>query len=478
MLFNSLHFLAFFPVAVGIYFLLAHRWRWAWLLAASYYFYMWWRPSYLVLLVAITVVDYAVGLALAGAKGPGARRGLLVLSLISNLGLLGFFKYFNFLSQALTDACGLVGVGYQAPLVDVILPVGLSFHTFQAMAYTIDVYRGLQPPERHLGYFAVYVAFFPQLVAGPIERAGHLLPQFHVPHRFEPARAADGLRLVLWGFFKKVVVADRLAVLVNEVYAQPEAFGGAQLLLATYFFTYQLYCDFSGYSDIAVGSARLMGFDLSQNFNRPFASRSIAELWGRWHISLSTWFRDYVYIPLGGSRVGPGRHAFNLMVVFLVSGLWHGANWTFVVWGALHGLFVVVPLLLRLLGPGGGGARSAPWRTALSVLVTFHLFAFALIFFRAQSLDEALAVVRGIAGGLGSGPLLAGVTGFDGLELGIALVSIVVLELVQLAGARRPLGALVAARPLWARWGLYYAMLLVLLLFGKFDEREFIYFQF
>src|SRR5688572_18787035 len=273
MLFNSLHFLFFFPVAVVVYFLLPQARRWAWLLATSYYFYLWWRPPYLIVLVAITLVDYLVALAIARSTRPRARRAWLLLSLFSNLGLLGFFKYFNFLGAALADALGLAGVAVQAPYVDVVLPVGLSFHTFQAMAYTIDVHRGRVPPERHLGYFAVYVAFFPQLVAGPIERAGHLLPQFREPHRFDASRAADGLRLMLWGFFKKVVVADRLAVLVNAVYGEPEAFGGAHLLLATYFFGFRLYCDFSGYSDIAVGGARLMGFDLTQNFRRPFAAR-------------------------------------------------------------------------------------------------------------------------------------------------------------------------------------------------------------
>jgi D-alanyl-lipoteichoic acid acyltransferase DltB (MBOAT superfamily) len=462
-----------------MYFLLPHARRWVWLLLTSYYFYMWWRPYFVVLLVAITLVDYLAALGIVRAASPAAKRAWLVSSLVANIGLLGFFKYFNFLSTSLSDVLGLLGSSYEAPLVDVILPVGLSFHTFQAMAYTIDVYRGRVPPERHLGYFAVYVVFFPQLVAGPIERAGHLLPQFHETHRFAAGRALEGLRLIVWGFFKKVVIADRLAVLVNAVYDRPEEASGAQLLLATYFFTYQLYCDFSGYSDIAVGSARVMGFDLSPNFLRPFSARSIAELWQRWHVSLSSWFRDYLYLPLGGNRVGAARHCWNLLVVFLVSGLWHGANWTFVVWGALHGLFVVAPQVVRYLrGSPAPRPRPTGLRSALGVLVTFHLFAFALVFFRAETMGDALQVLRGIAAGVDPGALLAGAEGFDRVEVLLSVVFIAVLELVQSFQARGQATAALAALPTWARWSLYYVAVLTILLFGRFDEREFIYFQF
>src|SRR5205085_2655138 len=340
MLFNSLSFLVFFPVTTLLYFLLPQRARWPFLLGCSALFYAAFVPAYLVILLFMVLIDYAAGILIERATG-GRRRGYLVFSLLANIGLLGVFKYFNFLNDNLHALARFLDWNYPVQNLRIVLPIGLSFHTFQSMAYTIEVYRGRQRAERHPGIYALYVMFWPQLVAGPIERPQNLLPQFRQRHTFEADRVFDGLRQMLWGLFKKVVVADRLAALVDSVYAEPRAFGGAWLICATFAFSFQIYCDFSGYSDIAIGAARVLGYRLMTNFDRPYASASVAEFWRRWHISLSTWFRDYLYVPLGGSRVPLARWCLNIAVVFLVSGLWHGASWTFVIWGALHGLYLI-----------------------------------------------------------------------------------------------------------------------------------------
>ena len=344
MLFNSLEFLLFLPVVLVCYALTPRHLRWIPLLAASYYFYASWRLEYLTLILASTAVDYAAGLALGRVTNRASRRALVGLSLVANLGILLFFKYANFFAQTWSS---MIGAGADGSLHTFLLPVGISFYTFQTLSYTIDVYRGRIEPERHLGRFALYVAFFPQLVAGPIERAGRLLPQVTRMASPNTDQIVSGLRLALWGFFKKVVIADRLALVVDQVYGNPADQSGITWLIGTYFFAFQIYCDFSGYSDIAIGVARLLGFDLMKNFRVPYSASSLREFWGRWHISLSTWFRDYVYIGLGGNRVQLGRWIANILVTFLVSGLWHGANWTFVVWGGLHGAYLVIEHALR-----------------------------------------------------------------------------------------------------------------------------------
>ena len=307
MLFNSLQFLAFFPVVVAVYFAMPKRLRWAFLLAASYYFYMCWKPEYVLLIWASTAVDYIAGLQMSKAINKSSRRAWLALSLSTNLGILFSFKYWNFFSENVRDLLGRMDVTAGIPEFDLLLPVGISFYTFQTLSYSVDVYRGRLEPERHLGRFALYVAFFPQLVAGPIERASRLLPQFWQDIDFDYDRMGSGLRQMTWGMFKKVVVADRLAIYVDSVYSDPSAHQGLPVVAATYFFAFQIYCDFSGYSDIAIGAARVLGFDLMENFKRPYFARSVSDFWRRWHISLSTWFRDYVYIPLGGSRTTPSR---------------------------------------------------------------------------------------------------------------------------------------------------------------------------
>jgi D-alanyl-lipoteichoic acid acyltransferase DltB (MBOAT superfamily) len=397
MLFNSLTFLVFFLVVTTGYFVLPHRHRWFLLLAASCYFYMYFIPKYILILAVTIIVDYFAGMWIAGSQGK-RRRLYLVLSLVTNIGFLGFFKYFNFFNENAQAIASALGLHYPIPALQIILPIGLSFHTFQAMAYTIEVYRGSLAPERNFGLFALYVMFYPQLVAGPIERPQNLLHQFREEHFFDYGRALSGLRLMGWGLFKKVVVADRLADYVNVAFANPAGVQPAGLVLATFFFTFQIYCDFSGYSDIALGSARVMGFTLMKNFDCPYVSQSVGEFWKRWHISLSTWFKDYLYIPLGGSRVAPFRHHVNLMITFLVSGLWHGANWTYTIWGGLNGFYLVLSSGLddvwRRIAAGVGLTKAPGLLKGGKIAITFVLISLAWVFFRATSLHDALVVVR------------------------------------------------------------------------------------
>jgi D-alanyl-lipoteichoic acid acyltransferase DltB (MBOAT superfamily) len=484
MLFNSLEFLIFFPLVVALYFLLPFRLRWILLLLASYYFYMAWRAEYALLLIFSTVIDYYCGCKMGQHTVQSKRKKYLLISVVSNLSILFTFKYFNFFSDSLQTGLSLLGGHPQFLSLDLLLPLGISFYTFQSLSYSIDVYQGKLPPETHFGRFALYLSFFPQLVAGPIERSNHLLPQFQQNFTFQESRVMKGLKLMLWGFFQKVVISDNLGLFVDPVYNHPEKYGGPALILATYFFAYQIFCDFAGYSNIAVGSARVLGFDLMKNFNRPYAATSIAEFWTRWHISLSTWFRDYLYIPLGGNRVSGKRWYFNIMVVFLVSGLWHGASWTFVIWGALHGFYMVISALMR------------PWKTklleacrinpshplyqALQVLVVFHLVAFAWVFFRAQSLPNALQVLKHM-------------TDFTNWQLPevvdayyypvwfyyvFMIGMLFLMETVHLLNSRPGWWRRFQAQPLWTRWAAYSVLFWIVFLMGEFSTRQFIYFVF
>ena len=486
MLFNSLQFLVFFPVVTALFFVLPHRFRWVLLLGASCAFYMAFVPAYIFILLFTIVVDYWAGLLIEAA--PGSRRKLyLALSLVANLGVLGVFKYYNFFAGNVEALLHWGGSTAALPLLRLLLPIGLSFHTFQAMSYTIEVYRGHQRAERHFGIYALYVLFYPQLVAGPIERPQNLLPQFHRKHYFDYDRVVSGLRLMAWGLFKKMVIADRLARLVNEVYDAPTHYRGLPLLVATVFFSVQIYCDFSGYSDIARGSARVMGFKLMRNFDRPYFSRSLPEFWRRWHISLSTWFRDYLYLPLGGSRVALPRACFNLLIVFLLSGLWHGASWTFLIWGALHGAYLVVGMLTR------PGRQRLVERLRLPLLgspvlhvtLTYALVAFAWIFFRANSVPDALYISRHLfdaSEALHEGTLFRGLVAvkvfyqrYEWLALAGALLG---LGLVETAQARVAVGGWVARQPAPVRWTLYYGIVLCIALLGPTERVQFIYFQF
>lgn len=488
MLFNSWQFLLFFPLVTGLYFALPHRFRWMLLLAASAVFYMTFVPAYILILAFTILVDYGAGRLISGAEG-AKRRLWLALSLVTNLGILGFFKYFNFFNDTVRGFSTLLHWNYPIGTLAIVLPIGLSFHIFQSLSYTIEVYRGHQQPERHLGIYALYVMFYPQLVAGPIERPQNLLHQFREEMRFDPQRVTAGLQRMLWGLFKKVVVADRLAALVNPIFDHPHGYGGLPLVLAVVLFAVQIYCDFSGYSDIAIGAAQVMGFKLMENFRQPYFATSIREFWTRWHISLSTWFRDYLYIPLGGNRVPKWRWNLNLFVVFLLSGLWHGANWTFVAWGALHGAYLVAGIwtqpLRRRWAEWLGIARWPALQRAWQVGVTFSLVCLAWIFFRAASLADAWAILTHLPVGLGDqlaspAALASTLKCFKASRAELSLVVAVVAAVfgVQWLQRRGSVRALLSRQPAAFRWAVYQALVLALVVFGVYENQAFIYFQF
>ncbi len=470
MLFNSLHFALFFPAVVIAYFSLPVRHRRPFLLIVSYYFYGSWNPRYLLLLFFSTTVDYFSAIRMETSSDPLRRRAFFAASLAANFGMLFVFKYTNFVSDSASELLAYFGLNAQPVHYDILLPVGISFYTFQSVAYTFDVYRRTIPAERNFVTFALYVSFFPQLVAGPIERAGHLLPQLRAKHPFDYARTVSGLELMLVGFCKKLLIADRLAPLVDNVYRNPDACSSSTLLLATYFFAYQIYCDFSGYSDIARGSARILGVELMLNFDRPYSSTSVTEFWRRWHISLSTWFRDYVYVPLGGNRSGRLRHYRNLLFVFLLSGLWHGANWTFVIWGALHGTMVCLERLMNV-------DRTGPCNPIVRFfrqLLVFHIVLLAWVFFRSESAAQALTVLSRIFSGSGFNTAFVG----SPTEMGLGVAGIVLLEVGQWLWARTGVPVRFRNAPRTVRWTCYSVLLWLIILFGRFGGQEFIYFTF
>ena len=405
MIFNSLQFLIFFPLVTLLYFAFPQRVRWVWLLVASYYFYMCWNPRYAVLIAASTAITFLSGILIdrenrVAGEGKRKRRKKLwvALSFLLNLAILFFFKYWGFFSDNMVALGGLAGVSIELPKFDVLLPVGISFYTFQALSYTMDVYRGEIYAERNLFKYALFVSFFPQLVAGPIERSKNLLVQVNEPHSFDPGRVRDGLLLMLWGFFQKVVIADRIGVLVDHVYNHWNEVAGISIVVATVLFAVQIYCDFGGYSDIAIGAAQVLGFSLMKNFNQPYLSKSCGEFWRRWHISLSSWFRDYLYIPLGGNRKGKWRKYFNNLATFAVSGLWHGAAWTFILWGALHGVAMVAARLIK-----ARTSRRLPLLPAW--LLTFAFVNLCWVFFRAPTIAAGGQLLSRLAlGGWGALP--------------------------------------------------------------------------
>ncbi len=485
MLFNSLSFLIFFPIVTLGYFVLPFRFRWVWLLGASCLFYMAFIPHYILILGITIVVDYFAGILIEEA--PASRKKLyLVLSILSNVGFLAVFKYANFLVENLNAALSLFpGAAGRVPRLDIVLPIGLSFHTFQAMAYTIEVYRGHQKAERHFGIYALYVLFYPQLVAGPIERPQNILPQLKEEHEFRYEDVTNGLKLMAWGFFQKVVVADRLAAIVDPVFNHPTRHHGMALLVAAVAFTFQIYLDFAGYSDIAIGSAQVMGIKLMTNFRRPFLAQSISEFWSRWHISLSTWFRDYLYIPLGGNRVPRPRWYANLFIVFLVSGLWHGASWNFVIWGALHGFYLVFALATAPWTPAALKDDTRFWVRAWNVGTVFVLVCFAFVFFRAATFADAVYILghipEGIVGDvqrmLSGKPVAIQCNG--GCDWGLTLAGLGVIQLVHLFQERRGSArAWLAERPVWLRWPAYAALVYGTLLLVQSGGGQFIYFQF
>jgi D-alanyl-lipoteichoic acid acyltransferase DltB (MBOAT superfamily) len=488
MLFNSFAFVIFFIAVTAFYFLLPHKFRWAWLLAASCFFYMFFKPVYILILGFTIVIDYIAGILLEQEQDQKRKKRYLIMSLIANVGVLAVFKYYNFLNGNITGIASMLGYKNQIPYLNILLPIGLSFHTFQAMSYTIEVYRGNQKAERHFGIYSLYVMFYPQLVAGPIERPQNMLHQFHEKKFFNYDNAVTGLRLMMWGMFKKVVIADRLAPITDQVFNNPHAHSATSIYLAAVLFTFQIYCDFSGYSDIALGSARVMGFSLMKNFDRPFSSKSIGEHWRRWHISLSTWFKDYMYIPLGGNRVSKVRANFNMFIVFLVSGLWHGANWTYIVWGSLHGFYLVFANLtekyrrrLRDLT----GISSIKWLdNALQQATVFVLLNLAFIIFRANNMQTALYMLGRVPYMFGEwadwvktkAPVLT--LSISNARLLLCFAVIGVMELVHRFQKTRSMNTLVQAQPRYVRWTAYYVFLFTIIYLGVFHNTQFIYFQF
>ena len=491
MLFNSFEFLFFFPLVTIIYFLLPHKYRWFHLLVSSCIFYMFFIPVYILILFITILIDYFAGIWIERSEGK-KRKLYLVFSIISTCLVLFVFKYFNFFTSNYNGLAKLIGWNYSLNTLAIILPIGLSFHTFQSLSYVIEVYRGNQKAEKHFGIYSLYVMFYPQLVAGPIERPQNMIHQFYEKHDFDYKRVSDGLKLMAWGLFKKVVIADRLSTFVNQVYNNPYDYHGLALITATIFFTFQIYCDFSGYSDMAIGAAQVMGFKLMDNFNRPYFSKNISEFWKRWHISLSTWFRDYFYISLGGNRVVKYRWYLNLFLTFMISGFWHGANWTFVVWGALHGTYLIFAIVLNkpkhkfnelmLLN------RNKTIFKYTKVFTTFILVSFAWIFFRANSIEDAVYISSNLFTNLEHDILNVmrdGNLRLSQLYLGqgrwgfiIAIVSILFMEFIHLIQRHGKIRHMLSDKPIFIRWTLYYLLVFSIVSCGVFNKSQFIYFQF
>jgi D-alanyl-lipoteichoic acid acyltransferase DltB (MBOAT superfamily) len=445
-------------------------------------------PVYILILAFTIVIDYFAGIYLEKFKGRN-KKIFLIASLVANIGVLAVFKYYNFINFNLNLLLHNFNSASPLPYLSILLPIGLSFHTFQAMSYTIEVYRGNQKAEKNFGIYALYVMFYPQLVAGPIERPQNLLHQFYEKHEFDYKRITNGLKLMAWGLFKKIVIADRLAVFVDQVYANPHKYDGITLVLTIILFSFQIFCDFSGYSDMAIGAAEVMGFKLMQNFKRPYHATSISEFWTRWHISLSSWFRDYLYIPLGGNRVPLPRWYFNLLVVFLLSGLWHGASWTFVLWGALHWFYIVFASVTKRVRygfvSGIGLTRFPGLHRSLDVVFTFILVSGAWVFFRASKLDDAWYVLKHAITGfipqlksiLNHVPMAAGMP-VSLPDLVLCLSYILLLEVVHIIQVRVNIRDWISSKPVLIRWGIYYAGILSIIFLGVHESRQFIYFQF
>ena len=489
MLFNSIEFLFFFPIVTILYFLLPHKYRWFHLLISSCIFYCAFIPAYILILFFTIIIDYFAGIFIENTKDK-KKKYFLVLSLIANISVLAVFKYYNFFIDNINSLLHTFNITtHTLPLLNIILPIGLSFHTFQAMSYTIEVYRGNQKAEKHFGIYALYVMFYPQLVAGPIERPQNVIYQFRIKHQFDYDRVVSGLRLMAWGLFKKVTIADRLSILVNNIYDNPAQNSGLPIIVATFFFAIQIYCDFSGYSDIALGSARVMGFNLMKNFDRPYFSKNISEFWNRWHISLSSWFRDYVYISLGGNRVVKWRWYFNLFFVFMLSGLWHGANWTFIVWGALHGIYLIVENVTKSnmedFSKKTSLIKFPMLQKIINTIITFLLVSFAWIFFRAKSFNDAITLINNsiletksyyegsIHYGLNSIKVF-----YTKLDWIFILISLSILLIVHWIQRNKSPNLLISKQNIYIRWIMYFGMIILLLFERQMGKSQFIYFQF
>ncbi len=538
MLFNTYQFFVFLVVVIGVFFILPQRFRWVFMLAASYFYYMYYDPRYAILIMTTTVVVYGTALLMHG-RPERVKKILVAISVIINLSLLASIKYFDFINNSLKDLFSLFGVTYTVPALNILMPIGISFYTFQALSYTIDIYRGTRQPEKHFGIFALYVSFFPVLLCGPIERSTTLLPQFYREMEFDYERVTDGLKLMAWGYFQKLVVADRLSLYISQVQANPQAFSGLPVLAAVYLYPFQVLCDFSGYTDMAIGVALIMGYKLTENFRRPFLSKSLAEMWRRWHISLISWFRDYLYIPLGGNRVSKWRIYLNLMIIFTLSGLWHGAQWTFVLWGSLNGLFIIISRLTErqrtwirenffnglgriptaayfilavvlaaaaaLAGmagiPVGTGGKIAAGAGSLAMIAlgivktrgevfgkftgtlktiwmmfaTFNLFAYSGIFFGVKSVSDGwYMVTHSVGKTINAGPLLD-----DGIQTAMMIIVVIVFMIIQwIQEYRGRIRDLVRTKPAWMRWAMYSLVCFMILFFGVRGAAQFIYFRF
>jgi alginate O-acetyltransferase complex protein AlgI len=478
MLFNSIDFAIFLPIVFILYWFVTNKnlkLQNFLIVAASYLFYGWWDWRFLSLILFSTLVDYLVGVGLSKQENQSKRKILLWTSILVNLGFLGFFKYYNFFLENFVTAFSFFGTEIKANSLNIILPVGISFYTFQTLSYSIDVYKRKLEPTKDFIAFSAFVSFFPQLVAGPIERATHLLPQFYKKRTFDYSKAVDGMRQILWGLFKKIVIADNCAEYANQIFNNSADLNGSTLILGALFFTFQIYGDFSGYSDIAIGTSRLFGFDLMRNFNFPYFSINIAEFWRRWHISLSTWFRDYLYIPLGGSRGGTWMKVRNTFIIFIVSGFWHGANWTFIVWGFLNALYIMPSIIFNThrnnLDIVAKGKYLPTIKEVFQIGVTFGLTVFAWIFFRADNIGHAFNYISEIFS-------LSTLTIPEIRPTNIILLIMifVIIEWFGKEGQYAISGINVFERRVY-RWGIYLSICLLIFLFqGK--QQEFIYFQF
>lgn len=487
MLFNSAGFLLFFPIVTLIYFLIPHKYRYVWIFATSYYFYMCWNPVYAFLLLGVTVFTYFCSIFIEKRRET-AGKSLLLLAVIFSVALLSIFKYSSFISKTISEALSIVHINLAIPSFSFVIPVGISFYLFQSLGYVIDVYKGKIKAEKNFVLYAAYISFFPQLVAGPIERADKLLPQFYEEHRFDYERVKNNLLLMLYGFFMKIVVADRIAIFVDTVYDNYSTYDGWLLIMATVLFAFQIYCDFAGYSTIAKGAAGVMGFELMDNFNAPYCAMSVKEFWGRWHISLTSWFRDYVYIPLGGNRKGAFRKGLNTLIVFFLSGLWHGPSWSYILWGLLNGFYIVIEgfiksflakvrLIVKL---------PAAVKRIFGTLITFILVDFSWIFFRAPGLGTAKNILKSMLTFNHFHALRDNTIHFYIMEqhaFFFMLFSIVLLIIVDICHYRGfHYRKFIFERNIFFRWSFYWLFLMSIIIFGvwgpAFDQSAFIYFQF
>ena len=494
MLFNSIDFFIFFPIVVLLFYIIPKKARYIWLLVCSYYFYMCWNAKYVLLIAASTVITWLAGILIEKCKDVRWKKGVVAFGFISNLGILFVFKYFDFALANVNKVLSFANMELLSNPFDIILPVGISFYTFQALGYMVDVYRGELEAEKNPLRYALFVSFFPQLVAGPIERSKNLLTQLKkidTEKMWNYNKAAEGVILIFWGLFMKMVIADRIAIFVNQIFSNIYAYGTVELILGAVAFSIQIYCDFNGYSTIALGAAKVMGFELSENFNTPYLATSIRDFWRRWHISLSSWFKDYLYIPLGGNRCGRIRKYCNLMITFLISGLWHGAAWTYVIWGGLHGIYqiagdVLSPIRAKINEKAGVNTSAFSYKLG-QILITFSLTSFAWIFFRAGSVDQALYYIGRLFTKWNPWVIFDQslyTLGLDIIEMNILLIGVVILLIIDLLKYTKKItiSEFLMKQNLWFRWAVLLFMILAVLVYGKyginFDSSKFIYFDF